>query len=88
MTTRIPELQLTARSLALPLLALVVITALHLTAGSPKETSGPVTVCGPAVTVRDPDIRRSSAQFDRDQSASAREICAVYVASTNATAIR
>jgi hypothetical protein len=84
MTTPRPGFPLSLRSLVLPLLALIVIASLPAPLEPVRDSSGPVTACGPVVRVRDPDIRKSFARFDRDQSAAARQICAVYVADTHA----
>jgi hypothetical protein len=69
--------RLTPRCLVLPLSALAVITALHATS---LRHDGAGERCGPAVAIRDPDLRRSFARFDHDQSAAARKICDAYAA--------
>ena len=70
--------RITPRCLVLPLSALAVITTLHATTSLRHGASGER--CGPAVAIRDPDLRRGFAQFDHDQSAAARKICDAYAA--------
>jgi hypothetical protein len=78
MTKLTPGHFFNARMLALPLLAVIVIASLQAHVVTSREGSGEPGACGPVVVVQDPDIRRSFARFHRDQSAAAREICAIY----------
>jgi hypothetical protein len=75
------------RYFVLPLLALVVIGSLPAPAntGNASARAG----CGPTVSqIIDPALRASFARFDRTQSASANQVCALYHNGANAPASR
>jgi hypothetical protein len=65
------------RPLVLPLIALMVISGIA-AAGVVESRAERPASCGLAITVQDPDLRASFVRFDRQQSAAARKVCAVY----------
>ena len=67
----------TLRSLVLPLGALAVIAGMA-AAGTVESRAERPATCGLAITVQDPDLRASFVRFDRQQSAAARKVCAIY----------
>jgi hypothetical protein len=77
MTTHRPRFFLNPRCFALPLLALAAIAALAV--GERVESSAQrAGACGPAIAIQDPGLRASFARFDRNQSAAAQKVCAIY----------
>lgn len=65
----------TMRTVSFALIATLALAAATVPAGS---SSTPHFGCGPRVEIRDPGLRASFARFDRDQSAAAASICAIY----------
>jgi hypothetical protein len=63
---------------ALPLLALAAIAALAVGERGESRAERAAPACGPAIAIQDPGLRASFARFDRDQSAGARKVCAIY----------
>jgi len=80
-----PGFLFNARTLVLPILALIVIASLQAHTVTAQVGSGEPGTCGPVVSVRDPDIRQSFALFHRNQSAAARKICAIYLSDDGMT---
>ena len=66
-----------SRCLAVPMLALGVIAALAV-ASAVETRAERATTCGIVIHVQDPDLRASLVRFDRQQSAAARKVCAIY----------
>jgi hypothetical protein len=66
-----------SRCLVVPLLGLAVMAAVA-AAGVVESRAERAATCGLAISVQDPDLRASLAQFDRHQSAAARKVCAIY----------
>jgi hypothetical protein len=70
-------IKLTPRYFILPLIALVVIGSLPAPADSGRAARNGG--CGPAMTsITDPAMRATFDRFERNQSATATKICAVY----------
>lgn len=67
-----------AAFIASPLLALLLIAALPSQADPGQEGMRQAAMCGPAVAIRDPEIRRSFARFDAGQSAASQKICTIF----------
>jgi hypothetical protein len=61
---------------ALPAMALVAVASLAVAGLDARRSQA--TTCGPAITVQDPDLRAAFARFDRNQSAAAQKVCAIY----------
>ena len=75
--TKLLELLGKSRCLAVPMLAVLAVTAV-IVVGAVETRAERAVTCGLAIHVQDPDLRASLVRFDRHQSAAARKLCASY----------
>ena len=78
MTTFRPRFFSRLRCFAPTMLALALIAGLAAAGVAETRAERAASACGPAIAIQDPGLRASFARFDRDQSASARKVCAIY----------
>lgn len=78
MTTLRPRFFSNLRCFAPTILALALIAGLAAAGVAETRTERAAPACGPAIAIQDPGLRASFARFDRDQSAGARKVCAIY----------